>query len=210
MNEDRLRRSYDRLLAVRADQASERTACPAPDAIEDLVERRGDEADRLACLDHVMACPWCREEFEVLRTVSRASGAMAAPARTARWWLAAAGLLLFVGPFLLWRALARQDDGAGGGAGAGLAPRSPAEDAVVAVPLRLVWTGVPDVQTYRVYIAASTGDVVVSATLAETVLVVPPSAGLVPGTRYRWWVEAVRASGAPERSVARHFTPALR
>lgn len=203
MNEEPLRKSYDRLLALRADRASERAGCPAPDEIEALVERRGAEASRLARLDHVMGCPWCREEFEVLRAASRASGGVPAPARTARRWLAAAGLLLLVGPFLLWRARELEDR-------AGLAPISPMEDAVLAPPIRLVWTNVPDVQAYRVYIAAPTGDPVVSATLTDTALVVPPSAGLAPSTRYRWWVEAVRPSGARERSAARHFTLARR
>ncbi len=204
MREDRLRASYDRLLAVRAEQAALRLGCPAPEAIEDLVERRGGESERLACLDHVMACPWCREEFEMLRSASRASGALRRPAVRHFGWLALMGLLLAVGPFLLWRAPGRRDEGAA--PRAGLAPVSPAEDATVAGPLRLVWTAMPEVRAYKVYIAAPSGDVVLSAVLADTALAVPPGARLAPGPRYRWWVEAVRPSGERPRSAARHFT----
>jgi hypothetical protein len=39
-----------------------------------LVERSGSEEARLALLDHVMACPHCHAEFELLRATHRASG----------------------------------------------------------------------------------------------------------------------------------------
>jgi hypothetical protein len=39
-----------------------------------LVERSGSEEARLALLDHVMACPHCHAEFELLRAAHRATG----------------------------------------------------------------------------------------------------------------------------------------
>ena len=72
MSDEGLRRSYDRILAIRLDP--ERVDCPAPEAIEAMVRREGAEADRLRLLDHVMGCAHCAEEFELLRSVHRASG----------------------------------------------------------------------------------------------------------------------------------------
>jgi len=79
MSDERLRLSYDRLLALRADGGQDRTACPPIDRIAALVRREEDEDQRLTLLDHVMACPFCQAEFELVRAASRASGEQAAP-----------------------------------------------------------------------------------------------------------------------------------
>ena len=53
VTEAQLKEAYQAHLArSRRDRAS----CPPPEAIQALVRREGDEADRLATLDHVMAC----------------------------------------------------------------------------------------------------------------------------------------------------------
>lgn len=82
MSDDRLRRSYDRLLAIRADIGHDRTGCPAVERVAALVRREEDEESRLALLDHVMACPFCQAEFELLRVASRASDEQPAPAES--------------------------------------------------------------------------------------------------------------------------------
>jgi len=71
---DRLRQSYDMMLAIRAEAALGRETCPDVDRLLGLVERSGSEEARLALLDHVMACPHCHAEFELLRATHRASG----------------------------------------------------------------------------------------------------------------------------------------
>jgi hypothetical protein len=74
MTDRRLRLSYDRLLAIRAETGGDRTACPDVERLQGLVRREEDEDTRLALLDHVMSCPFCQPEFELLRAVLRASG----------------------------------------------------------------------------------------------------------------------------------------
>lgn len=80
MSDERLRGSYDLLLALRADSHADRGACPPVERIAALLGREEDEIARLALLDHVMACPYCQPEFELLRLASRASGIQERPA----------------------------------------------------------------------------------------------------------------------------------
>jgi hypothetical protein len=62
------------MLAMRAEAALGREGCPDVERLLALVERSGSEEARLALLDHVMACPHCHAEFELLRATHRASG----------------------------------------------------------------------------------------------------------------------------------------
>lgn len=70
MADERLRLSYDRLLAVRAAQGGDRSACPGVEELAALLAREGDEEVRLARLDHVMGCPFCQPEFELMRAAA--------------------------------------------------------------------------------------------------------------------------------------------
>src|SRR5215470_15442750 len=71
MNDAELRQRYRELLARRAENGTEnRRDCPSPSELLDLVEGRGDENERLRRLDHVMACPACHRDFELLRAVN--------------------------------------------------------------------------------------------------------------------------------------------
>lgn len=79
MSERRLRMSYDRMLSLRAESLDGREACPDLDRLLGLVERSGSEEGRLALLDHVMACPACHAEFELLRAAHRATGEQLRP-----------------------------------------------------------------------------------------------------------------------------------
>ncbi len=79
MTDERLRSTYDRMLMFRAETTSDRSACPPVERMGALVRREEDEEQRLELLDHVMGCPFCQAEFELLRIAARASGAEAAP-----------------------------------------------------------------------------------------------------------------------------------
>ena len=74
MTDQRLRHSYDMMLALRSETESGHEACPDVERILTLVECSGSEEGRLAILDHVMACPHCHSEFELLRVTHRATG----------------------------------------------------------------------------------------------------------------------------------------
>ena len=73
MTEAPVRKSYERILAYRAEVGADRIGCPPIDELQALIAREGPEPARLARLDHVMGCPFCREEFELLRTVRSAA-----------------------------------------------------------------------------------------------------------------------------------------
>jgi hypothetical protein len=79
MSDERLRQSYDMLLGVRSGESADRSHCPPVEELQALVHREQEEEARLALLDHVMACPFCQPEFELLRAASRASGERATP-----------------------------------------------------------------------------------------------------------------------------------
>jgi hypothetical protein len=79
VSDERLRRSYDRLLSLRAETGGDRSACPRVEAMMSVLLKEGSEEDRLVLLDHVMACPFCQSEFALLRTTLRASRTETAP-----------------------------------------------------------------------------------------------------------------------------------
>src|SRR5918911_1340273 len=70
MSEERLRELYARALEAR--EPAQREQCPPPEALLALARREGPEAERLATLDHVMACARCRPEFDLLRAIDSA------------------------------------------------------------------------------------------------------------------------------------------
>ena len=74
MSDERLRTTYDRMMMFRAETSSDRTACPPVERLGALVRREEDAESRLTLLDHVMSCPFCQAEFELLRVAARASG----------------------------------------------------------------------------------------------------------------------------------------
>ena len=66
LTEAQIKGAYQAHLARRR---APRGACPSPEAIQALVRREGDEAGRLATLDHVMTCGECRAELDLFRRV---------------------------------------------------------------------------------------------------------------------------------------------
>ena len=83
VNEERLREIYAGAMASRGAKGRRTAACPLPEAVLALVRREGSEDSRLATLDHVMSCPQCRSEFDLLRSIELA-GAASGAARPAR------------------------------------------------------------------------------------------------------------------------------
>jgi hypothetical protein len=73
MTDEPLRKSYDRLMAIRAAGDTGRADCLPPEDLQQLLDRSGPEQERLRLLDHVMACPYCQPEFELLRMVRDAA-----------------------------------------------------------------------------------------------------------------------------------------
>lgn len=101
MNEELLRRSYERLLVIRENAGPDRTICPPVEDIQALVSREGDEVIRLRRLDHVMQCPECRKEFDLLRSIDLSRPRT--PANNWRLWAFAAAVVLVAGAAVVWQ-----------------------------------------------------------------------------------------------------------
>ena len=216
MDDGRLRDAYAELIAARAPV--DRGACAAPEALLALVEREGDEAVRLATLDHVMGCARCREELDLLRAAAAAS-AQAAGASSSdpsgrrrrsepRWptrpLAIAAGIILVIGVGVITR---RGDDGAsrlrgGDSSLALLAPERASDGGML-----LRWRSIGGAPRYRVEVYTPSGTTVAEGIVTDTTFVVgPASLGGRPDT-LTWMVTALRADGGEVRSAPGRIAP---
>jgi hypothetical protein len=208
MTDEQLREAYAQ--AVERRGGTERDRCPTPEALLALARRQGPEGDRLATLDHAMACPACRDEFELLRSIERAGGEGAHEAvEQIRWRryasvaIAASALLaVSLGPGRqLWE---RDDDPTRGGADEVTAV-APAADAVVSgAPVTFTWRAVSGTRGYTLEVLTAAGAVAVSRETADTTLVLTAPPALAPG-EYHWWVRAQAEDGSERRSAARRL-----
>lgn len=213
MNDDRLRELYQR--AMKTQDAGEARLHPAPEALWALVRREGDEAQRLATLDHAMSCPRCRHDLELLRAIGDAAPADvaasdAAPsassgppprarAKGSHWRFSIPTALLAASiAGIAWLGIARNDDSGNepmrGEPGA-VALAVPDERADVAASPLLAWHPVPGAERYRVEVVDASGVVVDSTEQADTTFQAGASTPLTPGDAYRWWVRAIDAGG---------------
>lgn len=203
-----LRDAYRELLAARAPR--DRSACPSPEALLAVVERRGDEATRLATLDHVMGCAACRRDLDLLRTaaasaeeteageapvlrVVRGGGARHFPMRSLA---VAAGLVMAVGIGVLTmrpgtrQPLLRGDEHTV----VLLAPESRPDGSAL-----LRWRTVPGAAAYRVEVFAPDGRTVAADTVNDSTFVLPAAEA---SPELRWMVTALHGDGHEVRSRA--------
>jgi hypothetical protein len=158
--------SSDRAGAHRSSECG--SECSTPDDIALLVSGKGDEARRLAILDHVMACAACQREFDLVRAADRAGRDLGAAAGAAggavvsrrRGWVQTYGTLLAAAAVLIAVGLTvntmRTRAGAvtgvgesgnsgvlrgadGGDAAGAIRLISPGRDSQLQLPLTLVW-----------------------------------------------------------------------
>jgi hypothetical protein len=227
MTDERLAKAYQAALATRA--TGERRPCVAPEALLALARREGAEGQRLATLDHVMACDACRRELDVLLALDDAGarlgraatgpgteGSLPPPmplsARRTRGRATgvvlalAATVLVVVGASVVSR-VARPPvelpDVTRGEAGDVVAER-PAAGEIVALPVTFTWRPVPGASRYTVEVLAGDGRVVWSAETAEPTATLLEAPALEPG-EYRWWVRvtggASHQSGSAPRAL---------
>ena len=202
MTDRELRERYQRFLGGR--QSASREGCPSLEAIDALVARQGPEGQRLALLDHVMACRSCRDEFEQLRVLHAAQDR---PARIRRHlWQAAASVALLAGAGMLWRVRQQPAPDQFRGNADGVAIVSPIGTAPEEPTLQFVWHAVPGVATWRFELFdADGGAVLVSASSSDTTFFLPDSVSLQPGRSYAWRVQGADSGGAQPRSAAVRF-----
>jgi len=202
VTEARLKDAYQAYLAR---TRAARTSCPSPEAIQALVRREGDEAGRLATLDHVMGCGECRAELDLLRTVEDAgvrAGAVSAPGR-GRWVMPAAlvaTLLVAVG---LGRAVLRPaDDTVRSGNVARVELVAPGAEVTAGAPVSFAWRPVEGAARYRLEVLDQAGDLAIEAETHDTTLTSDSAARLPPGS-YQWWVIALSPAPGPRSELRR-------
>ena len=207
MNEtSRLQQLYERRVAAR--DTGGRADCQPLEAILAVIQREGSEDERLAALDHVMACPDCHREYEWLTAVEEAATRTTPRARdvaAARWWqrgapLALAATVLLAVGILLIPKLNRGRPEPVRGSESDIVPVGPAGDAQVRLPFTLVWHPLNGATRYVVEIQTPDGVVAFADTTADTTLAVTEASRLTAGSDYRWWVREVTDGGAPRSS----------
>lgn len=212
MTDEQLRALYGQVMDARG---GDRGACPSPEALDALVRREGAEADRLETLDHVMACPGCRRDFDLLRAVRGAAPPqpVSRPAPRARGsvpWrrfapaaLLAASLVVGAGIGLMRRHGAdRAEIPAFRGGTYAIQLVEPAPNAIATAPLHFVWHAAPDVRRYTLEVLDGTGAVRFTARTADTTHTVPAGV-LRPGVPYQWWIRTGDGSAGTPRSGLR-------
>lgn len=202
VTEVQLKEAYQaHLTRSRRDRAS----CPPPEAMQALVRREGDEAARLATLDHVMSCGECRTELDLLRTVEEAgvrSGAVAAPGRR-RWMMPAAlAATLLVAVGLGRVALKPSEDTVRSDDATTVELVAPGAEVPAGAPVSFAWRPVEGASRYRLEVLNESGDVAIEAETRDTMLTSDSAASLAPGT-YQWWVIALSPAPGPRSELRR-------
>jgi hypothetical protein len=212
MTDERLARSYQQAVAARG--SADRSGCVAPEALLALARRSGSEEERLATLDHVMACERCGRELALLRAVEQAGAELGegapAPRESAapvplrargtgarrfavRMALAASVLVALGVVFGVLRGPAERQDVMRGD-GAAVVPTRPAPGETVRPPVVFAWQPVPGASRYTVEVLAPDGSVAWTAETTEPTATLSDARALAAGAEYRWWV---RVTGGP-------------
>lgn len=210
MTDEQLRELYGRAIAAHND--ARRLACPSPDALLAVARREGPESERVQTLDHVMSCPVCRKDFELLRAIERGQrieareGAkrirLQRPIGVALITGLAATLVFaaVIGPRNEWwrgRSDVVRD------AAADVVALSPASGAELSSgPIDFSWRAVPGARSYLLELLTPDGATLATRRTTDTTVTMT-DVRLAPGD-YRWWVSA-RLDGGERRSPARRL-----
>jgi hypothetical protein len=188
MNDDELRREYQR-----AGNTTPLGAHPDPDELAALVQGEMPEAKRLALLEHVLRCPACKPELELLRAANE--GARAAERRMgpSRWMALAAAVLILVGIGAVVlrgrRPVVPVEVMRGGHAAVSVI--EPFTGTTISKPLRLTWHAMDGAQSYSVELLSMKGDVIASWTTRDTTIAVADSVRISANGSYDMWVRAM-------------------
>jgi len=206
---ERLRKLYGGRVAGRT--GSEPHA--SPDAILALVTREGSEEERLATLEHVMACAECHREYQWLTAVNEAGleaeGSVASTSRRV-WWRGApmamaASLLVAIGAGVVLSGVLRSGDDRERGVPGDIGLVGPGDRVSAGGPITFAWHAVPGVSRYVLEVQRADGSVAIADTTADTSATVTDLARLSPDSVYRWWVREATNGEAPRSSAFREL-----
>ena len=201
---ERLQRLYIRRLTER--DAERTDAHASAERIVSLIRREGSEEERLATLEHVMACADCHRDYEWLKAVDRAAleagGDEAAPRPAWRRvpLALAATVLVAVGAGLLMTRLRPTGETIRGDGGE-IALVAPGDTAAGLGVLTFIWRPLPEARGYVLEVQRRDGSVVFSDSTSDTLLAIADPEAMLPPADYRWWVRE-QTDGAEPRSSA--------
>jgi hypothetical protein len=187
MNDEELKREYQR-----SARGVPPGAHPEPEQLERIVSGAGSESERLALLEHVLKCPTCRPELDLLRAASE--GARAAERRmpATRWLALAAMAILVVGIgalVLRGREVTPAADVMRGQKQA-LSLIVPAVGDRIRTPVRITWHAIDGAESYRVELLSTSGELVAAWNTADTTAAIPDTARVRANEQYDVWVRA--------------------
>jgi hypothetical protein len=166
----------------------------------------------MATLDHAMGCDACRRELELLRSVTVAGGAAGSVGFFGLWRTldprrraAAAAVLFLTTGALVTAALRRGGEDTWRGGATDIVVVSPSGPTSLNDAATLVWRSVPGATLYQAELISGSGENIYSSQTSDTLLLLPPTVTLTPGTEYVWTVTAERADGTQARGRATRF-----
>lgn len=190
MNDEELRREYRRS-SVGAPPGTH----PEPEQLEQIMSGAGSESERLALLEHVLRCPTCGPELDLLRAANE--GARAAERRMpATRWLALAAMAILVvgiGALVLRGRAGTPPADVMRGNRAAMSLIEPAVGDRVPAPVRITWHAIDGATTYRVELLSTSGELVANWNTADTAVSIPDSAHVRANEQYDVWVRATLA-----------------
>jgi hypothetical protein len=206
LSDGEMRRTYQALLRQR--QGNRSHAMVPLERIVDLVEGRGDDTERLATLDAVMADEESAKEFELLRSLAT-NQRVTRSSWTRRAYVvvslaAAAMLLVVVIPTLRSAQNSVGEDPTRTGAQAAVLLR-PATEASPLTSRKFEWRSVGGARSYVVEILTAAGTAVFTTRTTDTTITLPADVRIEPGVEHRWWVTSELADGTQRRSAFRRL-----
>lgn len=212
MNDERLRRAYQELLAQRADAEQSVTL----ERLLALVEGTGSEEERLETLNQVMSSDALRAEFELLRaaaqgaesseTEDEATREEEAPS-TPRWSTGlrvAAVAIVTLGVGIVWNQSRNPASDTLRGGASDLILVEPG--ATATTHPTFIWRSVEGATAYRLEVLTEDGAVVLEGASEDTIFSPEPDFSLESGIPYLWWVTATLPGGREVRAAARPLT----
>lgn len=175
-----------------------RSDCPPPERLREVLDREGSEDARLATMNHVMACRYCLPEFELLRSVNEA---LPDSKPAIRWMAIAAAAVLVIGAALVGRQLVQpKEDVLRDGPSLRLV--APGAGEQLTLPVQLVWNRVPEAVEYRIEVLTPEGASATSLTTSDTTAVIDS----LPAGEFIWQVSAAYHAGEPLRARPSRFS----
>jgi hypothetical protein len=203
MNDEELRREYKRSPRIAPPGPH-----PGPEQLEKIVNGEGSEAERLALLEHVLRCPTCGPELDLLRAAAEGSRAAERRMPVTRWLALAAAALLIIGVGSLTLHGRRVTPSADvlRGKSEAISLIEPFAGASIARPVHLTWHRLDGATSYRVELLSTGGELIGSWNTPDTTLAIPNSARVSSNVSYDAWVRATLADRTEVGSPLVRFT----